>query len=300
MTRQTRPFARARARSSSKVRRLRSPVRGSVTAAFSRWASSASAPARCAALEHPQQHEQRPEQEEARRERGERELPGAILRTPQAGERGRGRAALRRGDALQRAQGAGVRLSLCAGGSLGGRQGESDALCRRAPARAARTLAVAGRRSSRVDARETARSRVETVVAAASSVALISATCSACTCEEALPDPPEVAFCAQIEIPVIPASSATIAMTTLRSARRSRPPLVNPQSRATPRSSAGTTQNCGGSASLGRGTLPLKLGMPSAENRSCASWYLHASRRRAGRLRRRCSGRLRRPPARRA
>ena len=60
MTRQTRPFARARARSSSNVRRLRSPVSGSVTAAFSRWASLASAPARCAALEHAQQHEQRP------------------------------------------------------------------------------------------------------------------------------------------------------------------------------------------------------------------------------------------------
>ena len=70
------------------------------------------------ALEHAQQHEQRPEEQEPRRERGERESPGVVLRSPQRGERARGRAALRGGDALQRALGAGVRQSLCSPRSL--------------------------------------------------------------------------------------------------------------------------------------------------------------------------------------
>ena len=291
MTRQTRPFARARARSSSKVRRLRSPVRGSVTAAFSRWASLASAPARWRRWSMRSSMQQRPEQQEARRERGERELPGAILRSPQAGERGlRPRRApsreMRCSELRVRASASRcARVAALAGGRARATRSAASACAGRAHGRGGRKAIEPGGR-----ARDCAAVASETVVAAASSDALVSATCSVCTCEEALPDPPEVAFCAQIEIPVIPASSATIAMATVRSARRSRPPLVNPQSRATPRSSAGTTQNCGGSASLGRGTLPLKLGMPSAENRSCASWFLYAGRRGAGRLRHRCSG----------
>ena len=214
---------------------------------------------------------------------------------PQRGERGRGRAALRRGDALRARSGCG-RPPRCGRAWQPCRRGRASA--RRSCGerlRGPRVRSALGRERDRVAwtrarprgsaSRRSSRPRTRS--------RSISATCSACTCERALPDPPEVACCAQIEIPVIAASSATIAMIRRCARRGGRArSLVESRSRATPRSSAGTYPDCGGSASLERGTLTLKLGMPSAENGACASWSLHADRRRA---RRSAPSSLRRP-----
>ena len=237
-----------------------------MTAAFSRWASLASAPARSRAAQYPQQHEQQREQQRAPTgERGERQLPGAISARDAASSARCGGAALGRARALQRSPSPCVGLSLRArgrpaGGSASARALGGERLACRAHARRRRRRAA-----SRVDARVTARRRAASVVAAANSVALVSAACSARTCA--------VAPCRSARGGVLRPDRDARDDRQQRHDRDDDAALGEPvasaarecPSRATPDSSAGTCHACGGSASLERGTLALKLGMPPAE-----------------------------------
>ena len=284
MTRQTRPFASARARSSSNVRRLRRPVSGSVTAAFSRCASLASAPARARRRMHPQQHEQR--RRAAASPTGNAASVSFQARScvaAQRGERRRGLAALRQARRCSARREPRRRPPLratrppCPAAGASARRSAASACARCAHARG-RARAARGARRVRV----TARGARRPVVAAAKLVRAGLAR---------------------------PAARARAAARWLRSAggRVLRPDrdaghageqrddrddrrcarragrvrsLVNARSRATLDSSAGTARNCGGSASLERGTLTLKFGMPSAENGSVRARHLHANRHR--------------------
>jgi hypothetical protein len=194
-------------------------------------------------MEHAQQHEKGSEQQEAGRERRHRELPATRLR-PVDGDELATRASACRS----------ARAAALPGGRASARCSATSA------SRAASPLGVGAREARRLEARATARTLAASVEAPANSAALSSAACSERMCEVALSDALAVVCCAQIEMAVTPASNAAIATTTLRSASRSRPPPVNPQSRATSESSARTGRICRGFASLERGNAGSRHG----------------------------------------